>query len=168
MLRSFRGKAPKVAPTVFISEAAYVVGEVEIGEGSSVWPGVVIRGDGGGIRIGRKTNIQDNSVVHCNTPMDIGDEVTLGHSVVCEARRLGNHVLVGNNATVLAGAEVGDYSIVAANSVVLSDARIPPYSFVVGVPATIKGRVTEEQLARNQHTMEDYYTLGQAYRAEER
>jgi len=87
---------------------------------------------------------------------------------VCEAHRLGNHVLVGNNATVLAGAEVGDYAIVAANAVVLSDARIPPYSFMVGVPASVKGRVTEEQLARNQHTMEEYCGLGQAYRAEGR
>lgn len=157
-----------IAPTTFISEAAYVVGEVEIGEGSSVWPGAIIRGDGGLIRIGRNTNIQDNTVVHCNHPMDIGDEVTLGHSVVCEARRVGNHVLIGNNATVLATAEIGDYSIVAANSVVLSDTKIPPYSFVVGVPGTIKGRVTEEQLARNQHTVEDYHTLSRAYLAEGR
>jgi len=168
MIRSFQGKTPQIAPSAFVSEAAYVVGEVEIGEGSSVWPGAVIRGDGGLIRIGRYTNIQDNTVVHSNNPMDIGDEVTLGHSVVVEARRLGNGVLIGNNATVLPGAEIGDYSIVAANAVVLPDTQIPPYSFVVGVPAVIKGQVSEEQMSRNRHTVEDYRALAQAYRAEGR
>ena len=168
MICSFGGKTPQIAPSAFVSEAAYIVGEVEIGEGSSVWPGVVIRGDGGLVRIGRNTNIQDNSVVHSNSPMDIGDEVTLGHSVVVEGMRLGNHVLIGNNATVLPGVEVGDYSIVAANAVVLPDTKIPPYSFVVGIPATIKARVTEEQLARNKHTVEDYCALAQAYRTEGR
>ncbi|MBI2866100.1 MAG: gamma carbonic anhydrase family protein [Chloroflexi bacterium] len=166
MLRSFRDKSPKVASTAFISEAAYIIGEVEVGEGSSIWPGVVVRGDGGPIRLGRHTNIQDNSVVHSASPMDIGDEVSLGHGVVVEARRLGNHVLIGNNATVLPGVEVGDYSIVAANSVVLSDTKIPPYSFVVGVPARVKGRVSEEQVARSQRTSDEYSKLAQAYKSE--
>ena len=95
MIRSFNGKTPRVDPTAFVSEAAYVVGDVEIGPYSSVWPGVVIRGDMGRITIGSHTNIQDNSVVHSDTDATLGDYVTLGHSVVCHAARVEDYALLG-------------------------------------------------------------------------
>ena len=81
MIRSFKGKTPKIHPTAFVSEAAYVLGDVEIGENSSIWPGTVIRGDSGKIIIGKNTNIQDNSVVHSDADSWIGDNSTMGHSV---------------------------------------------------------------------------------------
>ena len=106
MIRSWKNIKPKIHPTAFISEAAYVLGEVEIGSNSSIWPGVVIRGDSGKIKIGNNTNIQDGSIVHSDAPAVIGDNVTIGHGVVCHARIIGNDCLIGNNATVNDGAEI--------------------------------------------------------------
>src|SRR4030042_1424608 len=97
MIRAFDGKTPKIADSAFVSEAAYVVGDVEIGENSGVWPGAVIRGDFGSIKIGSNTQVEDNSVIHTGTKMEIGDHVTIGHNVVVHCLKIGNHVLVGNN-----------------------------------------------------------------------
>jgi len=144
MIRSFNGKTPKIADSAFVSEAAYVVGDVEIGENSSVWPGTVIRSDGGKIIIGRNTNIQDNSVVHGS--VTIGDNVQVGHSVVINCRRVGNNVLIGINATLLHNAEIGDQCIVGAGCLVNQGMKVPNRSFVVGVPGVIKGEVPAETL----------------------
>lgn len=138
MIRAFDGKTPKIADSAFVSEAAYVVGDVEIGENSGVWPGAVIRGDFGSIKIGENTQIEDNTVIHTGTKMEIGDHVTIGHSVVVHCLKIGNHVLVGNNATVLDFAEIGDNCIIGANSMVATGQKIPSNSFVIGVPAEVK------------------------------
>ena len=138
MIRAFNGKMPKIADSAFVSEWAYVVGDVEIGENSGVWPGVVIRADSGSIRIGKDCQIEDNSVVHAGGTMEIGDNVIIGHSVVVHGLRIGNDVLIGNNATILDFAEIGEHCIVAANSMVATAQKVPSNSFVVGVPAEIK------------------------------
>ena len=156
MIRSWKNIKPKIHPTAFISEAAYVLGEVEIGSNSSIWPGVVIRGDSGKIKIGNNTNIQDGSIVHSDAPAVIGDNVTVGHGVVCHARIIGNDCLIGNNATVNDGAEIGEYSIVAANSVVLEGTQIPPNSLVVGTPAIVKGQVKEKHISLIKETATHY------------
>ena len=140
MIRSLNGKTPKVHPTAFVSEAAYVVGAVEIGENSGIWPGTVIRGDASRITIGKNTNIQDNCVVHADQDARIGDGVTIGHGVVCHARIVADNCLLGNGCTVNDGAEIGEFSVVASGAVVLEDTKIPPGSLVVGIPATVKGR----------------------------
>ena len=101
MIKSFRGKTPRIAASAFVSEAAHVIGDVEIGENSSVWPGAVIRGDFGSIRIGRNTQVEDSSVVHADSDMVIGDSVHIGHGAVIHCSRIGNRVLVGMNATIL-------------------------------------------------------------------
>ena len=93
MLRSLGGNSPKVHPTAFISEAAYVIGDVEIGAQSSVWPGAVIRADSGKITIGQRSNVQDNSVLHSDHDASIGNDVTIGHGVVCHARKIGDHTV---------------------------------------------------------------------------
>ncbi len=150
MLRSLRGKAPKIAKSTFVSEAAYIIGDVEIGENSSVWHGAVVRGDlgegsvGVGMKIGRNTHIEDNAVVH--SAIVIGDNVVIGHGAVVEAFRVGNNVLIGNNATLMATSEVGSFCIVASGAVVLPGVVIPDRSFVVGMPAQIKGEITSEQI----------------------
>lgn len=164
MIRSFNGKTPRIHPTAFISETAYVVGDVEIGEYSAIWPGAVLRGDIGTIKIGRHTDIEDNSVLHGR--MEIGDYVVVGHSVVLHGRRIGNHILVGSNATVLFEVEVGDYSIIGSNSVVEEGTKIPPRSFVVGVPAKIKSTVTEKQLEQLRVHDAAYSNLGQKFKQE--
>jgi carbonic anhydrase/acetyltransferase-like protein (isoleucine patch superfamily) len=89
MIRSFAGKTPRVAPDAFVSETAYVVGDVEIGAGSSVWPGAVVRGDVGPIRVGRNTHVEDNAVLHSATELDVGEDVMIGHGAVVHCRRIG-------------------------------------------------------------------------------
>jgi carbonic anhydrase/acetyltransferase-like protein (isoleucine patch superfamily) len=146
MIRSFNGKTPRIAESAFVSEAAYVVGDVEIGENSSVWPGTVIRGESGTIRIGKNTNIQDNSVVHGGTT--IGDNVHVGHGAIINCRRIGNNVLIGMNATLLHEAEIGNLCIIAAACLVSQGMKVPDRSFVAGVPAEIRGEASPQQLSR--------------------
>ncbi len=145
MIRSFDGKTPRIADSAWVSEAAYVIGDVEIGENSGVWPGAVVRGDFASIKIGSNTMIEDNSVVHSGVPVEIGANVTIGHSVVVHGIKIGNNTLIGNNATVLDNAEVGDFCIIGAGCLVSQGMKIPDNSFVVGVPAEIKGQVSEER-----------------------
>ena len=145
MIRSFNGKSPKIAESAFISEAAYVVGDIEIGENSSVWPGAVIRADKGYVRIGKNTNVQDNSVIH-GIDLNIGDNVHIGHCAVINCISIGNNVLVGMNATLLHDVEVGNFCVIGANCLVSQGMKVPDNSFVVGVPAEIKGHVSPQQM----------------------
>jgi len=163
VIRSFNGKTPRIADSAFVSEWAYVVGDVEIGENSSVWPGAVIRADFGTIKIGNNTHIEDNCVLHAGTSMEIGDNVMIGHSVVVHCAKIGNNVLVGNNATVLDNVEIGDFCIIGANAVVRQGAKIPSRSFMVGVPAEVKGQVPMERLARREGNS-SYAKLAQQYK----
>jgi len=173
MIRSFNGKTPKIAASAFISETAYVVGDVEIGENSSVWPGAVIRGDMGKITIGKNTVIEDNCVIHSGSPVQppitdvtIGDNVIIGHGAVSNGRKIGNNVLVSMNSTILHDAEVGDYSIIASGCIVKEKMKIPEKSFVVGVPAKIKGKISEEQHWWSQNSPKIYSATAQQYKRE--
>lgn len=161
MIRSFKGKTPRIHPTAFVSETAYVIGDVDIGEGSSIWPGTVIRADVGPIHIGKFTNIQDNSVVHTDSEATIGDYVTLGHAVVCHARKIGNHVLIGNKAVLNDPAEIGDNCIVGAASLVLEGFIVPSNSFALGSPAVVRGPCTEKHLALIDRIWKIYTQKGQ-------
>jgi carbonic anhydrase/acetyltransferase-like protein (isoleucine patch superfamily) len=151
MIKAFNGKTPKIASSALVSEAACIIGDVEIGEDSSVWPGAVIRGDFGRITIGRNTAIEDNCVIHSGSPasdtkdVTIGDEVHVGHGAVINGHKIGNNVLVGMNATVLHDAEIGNFCIIGANCLVGEGMKIPDNSFVVGVPGKIKGQVSPGQ-----------------------
>lgn len=162
MIRSLNGKSPRIHPTAFVSEAAYVVGDVEIGPYSSVWPGAVIRGDLK-IVLGAYVNVQDNCVLHGDSDARYGDYVTLGHGVVCHAKTISSHCLIGNGAVVNSEVEVGEYSVVAAGAVVLDRVQIPPHSFVAGAPAEVR-RPTEErhhQMIRS--LSEGYARTGQEF-----
>jgi carbonic anhydrase/acetyltransferase-like protein (isoleucine patch superfamily) len=136
-VRSLGEKIPRLADTVWVSEAGYVVGDVEIGAGSSVWPGAVVRGDFGSIRIGANTVVEDNCVLHCAGEMSIGDNVIIGHSVVVHAAAIGSNCLIGNGAILLDDARIGDFCLVSAGSVLPPRTEVPDRSFVVGSPATI-------------------------------
>ena len=143
MIRSLDGKSPEIHPTAFVSEFAYVVGDVEIGEGSSVWPGTVIRADAGKIAIGKNSCIQDNSVVHGDDDVSIGDNVVIGHRVMCHAKTVGNSVLIGNGAVVNDGVEIGEYSLLASGCMVVDNMQIPSRSLVMGVPARVRGEISD-------------------------
>ncbi len=172
MIRDFHGKTPRIAASAFISEAAYVVGDVEIGEDSNVFPGAVIRGDFGRISIGCNTSVEDNCVIHSGTPsspvgnVDIKDRVLIGHGAVLNCRQIGSNVLIGMNATILHDAEIGDYCIIGAGCLVGQNMKIPDYSFVVGVPGRIKGRPTDDQLWWVEEGYKEYAELARQYRNE--
>jgi carbonic anhydrase/acetyltransferase-like protein (isoleucine patch superfamily) len=166
MIRAFGGRAPRIASTAFVSEAAHVVGDVEIGENSSVWPGAIIRGDFTSIKIGNNTQIEDNCVVHGGSPVVIGDNVHIGHGAVIHCSRIGANVLIGSNATLLDEAEIGDRCVVAANCVVSQGMKIPDGSFVAGVPAVVKGKATPSQVALIKEGVKAYVRLGLEYEQE--
>ena len=166
MIRSLGGKTPSIHPTAFISEAAYIVGDVEIGEGSSIWPGTVIRGDTGKITIGKFTNIQDNSVLHGDDDVIIGDNVTIGHRVMCHGRNIGNRVLIGNGAILNDGVLVGEESVIGSGAMILENMDIPDKSIVVGMPGRIRGSVKDKHGNMIDRIAAGYASKAQKYKAE--
>ena len=139
MIMTFEGIRPTLDAKSFVAETASVIGKVEMKEFSSVWFGVVARGDVNRIEIGRYSNVQDNSVVHVSDSHAaiIGDFVTVGHNATIHACTIEDHVLIGMGATVLDGAVIGRGCIVAAGAVVSKGTIVPPYSLVAGVPAKV-------------------------------
>jgi carbonic anhydrase/acetyltransferase-like protein (isoleucine patch superfamily) len=137
-VRSMGDKVPVVAPTAWVSEAAYVVGDVHLADHASVWPGAVVRGDVGSIRIGAYTVIEDNCVVHSGGATTVGEDNIIGHGVVLHCARVGSSCLIGNHATLLDDAEIGDHCLVAAGSLVPARLVVPDRSFVSGSPATVE------------------------------
>jgi carbonic anhydrase/acetyltransferase-like protein (isoleucine patch superfamily) len=152
MIRSFDGKIPQISPTAYVDETAVVIGDVEIGDESSVWPGAVIRADMGKITIGKQSIIEDNCVIHSGFPgkgescVYISDRVTIGHGAVVHSKFVGSHSLIGINATLLHGSTIGAYCVIAAASLVGANQQVPDYSLVMGIPARIKGKPSESQL----------------------
>lgn len=141
--------------------SAVVIGDVRIGEDASVWHGAIIRGDMEPITIGKKTNIQDGSILHVDTdhPLNIGDRCTVGHGVILHGCILEDDVLIGMGATVLNGARIGKGSLVGAGALVLEGQDIPAGSIVMGSPAKVRREVTQEQA--------DDMARGMAYYVEE-
>jgi carbonic anhydrase/acetyltransferase-like protein (isoleucine patch superfamily) len=137
-IRGLGSKVPRVADSAWVSEAAYVVGDVELGDGSSVWPGAVLRGDFASISIGANTVVEDNCVVHTGEPLRIGENNIIGHSVVVHCKSIGSNCLIGNHSVLLDSAEIGDLCLVAAGSLVLGRTVVADRSFVSGNPATIE------------------------------
>jgi len=164
MIRTFNGKTPKIHETAFISEAAYIAGDVEIGESSSVWPGTVIRGDHAPIVIGKNTQIEDNCTVHSGTPLTIGDNVHIGHNVVVHCSRIGDTTLIGNHATLSEYAEIGYFCVVGAGALVTPGMKVPDRTFVVGVPARIKGEVSQERIDITRQSVDIYVKMSKEYK----
>src|ERR1043165_716249 len=138
MIKPFNNTQPKIHESVFIAEDAVVIGDVEIGEDSSVWFGSVVRGDVNYIRIGARTNIQDHTIIHVNTgthPTILEDEITVGHRVTLHGCYVESNCLIGIGAIVLDGARIGRNSLIAAGSLVTPNTQIPPGSMVMGAPA---------------------------------
>ncbi len=156
MLRSLGGKSPEIHPGAFVSEAAYLVGDVVVGEGSSVWPGAVIRADMGNITIGRDTCIQDNSVVHGDADVMIGDRVVIGHRVVCHAKVVGDRSLIGNGSVVNDGVEIGEDSLIASGAMLIEGMSVPPKSLVGGLPGRVRGKVKDRHTEMIRSTAESY------------
>lgn len=142
-----RDASPQVPDSAWIAPGAYVIGDVHLGEESSVWYGAVLRGDTEPISIGARTNVQDGCVLHADPgyPAVVGEGCVVGHKAILHGCEIGDACLVGMNATVLNGAKIGEGSIVAAGAVVPEGREFPPRSLVVGIPARRVGDVGEEQ-----------------------
>jgi carbonic anhydrase/acetyltransferase-like protein (isoleucine patch superfamily) len=149
MLRPYRGQLPRVHPSAFIDDSAQVIGDVEIGEESSVWMCVVIRGDVHRIRIGRRTNVQDGTIVHVmkdTHPTLIGDHVTIGHQAMVHGCTIEDRCLIGMGAILLNGVTVGTGSIVAAGTLLPEGTQVPPRSLVMGSPGKVRRTLSDADL----------------------
>lgn len=169
MIRAYRGRMPQVAASAYIDEAATIIGDVQIGEDSSVWPGVVIRGDVHYIRIGGRTNVQDGSVLHVmrdEHPLVLGDNVTIGHGVILHGCTIESRCLIGMGSIILNGARIGTGSIVAAGTLVTEGAIVPPGSLYMGHSGKLRRALTDaDQLSIDDYAQR-YVEYKDAYRAE--
>ena len=158
---------PQVAGSAWIAPGAFVIGDVRLGEESSVWYGAVLRGDTEPIRIGARSNVQDGCILHADPgfPAIVGQGCVVGHNAVVHGCEIGDDCLVGMGATILNGAKIGDGSIVAAGAVVPEGRDFPPRSLIVGVPAKRAGDVTDEQAADIKRGASEYVERAASHRA---
>jgi carbonic anhydrase/acetyltransferase-like protein (isoleucine patch superfamily) len=167
---AFGGHTPRVHPTAFLAPTAVLIGNVEVGAESSVWFGAVLRGDDPdhGIRIGSRTSVQDNCVIHVSArgPTVVGDEVTVGHGAVFESCVIGRGALIGMNAVILQRAVIGAESLVAALSVVPEGMEVPPGVLVAGAPARIRKELGGSAAAWVRGSAEHYVALSRRYLTE--
>jgi carbonic anhydrase/acetyltransferase-like protein (isoleucine patch superfamily) len=165
MIIEYEGKRPRIGQDVFIAPTAVVIGDVEIGDGASVWYGVVLRGDEGRIVIGRGSNVQDNAVIHTTTeiPTILKEDVTIGHGALLEGCTVEDGAVVGMGAIVLHAAVIGEQAMVAAGSVVTQGAIIPPRTLAAGSPAVVKKELSGAALASVEYSAKIYHELTASY-----
>jgi len=168
MIRSFRGIKPKIADSAYVDPGAHVIGDVEIGESSSIWPTSVLRGDIEPIRVGAMTNIQDGSLIHTDRgfPAVIGDRVTVGHAAVLHGCTVEDDSLIGIGARVLTGARIGRGAVVAAGALVPEGMDVPADTLVMGTPAKPRRPVTAEEKVRFERGVAGYAERGKQFKDE--
>lgn len=168
MLISYRGKSPAIDPSAFVAPTAVLIGDVQIGPQSSIWFGAVLRGDNGPIRIGARTSIQDNAVVHVSEGGGtyVGDDVTVGHCAVMEDCDIKRFAVIGSNATLLNGCTIGEGALVAAGSVVGERAEIPARVVAAGAPATVKKSLDGTAAQWVEISAGEYVKLSRSYLAQ--
>lgn len=167
MLRPYRGILPRIAGSAYIDPAAQLIGDVVIGERSSVWPNVTIRGDVNYIRVGDECSIQDNTVMHVDHrtfPCVVHNRVTVGHSAVLHGCEVFDNVLIGIGAIVLNGAVIGEGAVVAAGALVPEGMKVPAKALVLGTPARVKRDVTPEEEERFRENCDWYVQLAKEYK----
>ena len=168
-IRPYRGKFPQIAASAYIDPAAVIIGDVVIGEDSSVWPMSVVRGDVHYIRIGNRTNIQDGCALHVmkdEYPLVLGDDVTVGHGVTLHGCTIESRVLIGMGCIILNGAVIGSDSIIAAGTLITERTVIPPGSLVMGSPGKVKKQLSEKDLAMIGEYAKRYAGYREIYRSE--
>ncbi|EOD00665.1 gamma carbonic anhydrase family protein [Caldisalinibacter kiritimatiensis] len=166
MIIEYEGIKPNIHESCFIADSAEIIGRVNIGEKSSVWYNCVLRGDGNTINVGKYTNIQDSSVVHISKEYttDIGDYVTVGHKAIIHACKIGNNVLVGMGAIVLDGAIIEDNVLIGAGSIVTPGKRIPSGTLVLGSPAKVVRKLTEEEIKQLKESAINYVKYSEKHK----
>lgn len=166
MIKSFNGITPKIHERAYVSDGCFVVGDVEIGEDASVWFGSVLRGDVNYVRIGARTNIQDQTIIHVSSkglPTIVEEEVTVGHRVTLHACHVERGCLIGIGAILMDGVRVGANSLVGAGSLLTPGTQIPPRSLVIGSPARVKRELTDDEVASLEQSWKNYVKLKDAY-----
>jgi len=170
VIRAYGGKRPEIAPGAYLAETCAVIGDVAIGAQSSIWYGTVVRGDVMPIRIGARTSIQDNSVIHATSDFAgtiVGDDCTIGHRVILHACTIEDLCLIGMGAIVLDGARIGRGSFVGAGALVTPGTDIPPGSFVLGAPAKVRRAISDKEREQIEYGARHYVELVRAYLAGE-
>ncbi|MDQ0719466.1 MULTISPECIES: gamma carbonic anhydrase family protein [unclassified Paenibacillus] len=167
MIIPYKGLQPQLHPSVYMAEGAKLIGDLRMGEESSVWFNAVLRADLAPIIIGKRCNIQDNVVGHVNTdqPLIVGDDVSVGHTAIIHGCRIGTGSLIGMGAILLNGADIGEYTLIGAGSVVTENSKIPPYTLALGTPAKVIRELTDADLERMSRTSLGYVTKGKEYRS---
>ena len=166
MLYSYHDKKPNVHESVFIAPGAHLIGDVHVGEESTVWFNAVLRGDEGPIQIGKKCSVQDNVTAHLyeGFPLIVGDEVTIGHNAILHGCTIENRCIIGMGSTILDGAVIGEESIIGANTLIPSGKKIPPRSLVVGSPGKVIREITEKDIELIQLSIDTYVQKGKEYK----
>ena len=161
------GAAPRISESAWVADSAQVIGDVELADDVSVWFGSVIRGDSESIRIGRRTNIQDLSVLHADTgmPLTLGDDVTVGHQAMLHGCTIGDASLIGIGAVILNGAKIGKGCLVGAGALVTEGKQFPDGSMILGSPAKVVRQLTETQLAGLRLSAQHYVSNAARFRA---
>jgi len=170
-IRPYRGKHPQIAASAYVDPASVIVGDVVIGEDSSVWPLCVIRGDVNYVRIGSRTNVQDGSILHVmkdEYPLILGDDITVGHAVTLHGCTVNSRCLIGMRATILNGVVIGEGSIIAAGTLLIERTTIPPRSLVMGTPGKVKRALGEAEQSTIDMYTRRYVEYKNIYRNEAR
>ena len=159
--------APTIAPTAWVADSAQLIGNVELGDGASVWFGAVLRGDNERLTVGAGTNIQDGTVVHSDHgyPVTLGANVTVGHQVMLHGCTVGDGSLIGIQAVLLNGAKIGRNCLVGAGALVTEGKEFPDGSLIVGAPAKVVKQLTPQQLERLRESARHYVRNAQRFRA---
>ena len=166
IVRSYEGREPQIGARVFVAENAVLVGDVSLGEDSSIWYGTVLRGDVHRIRIGARTNIQDNCTLHVTNgtwPIEIADEVTIGHGVIAHGCTIGRAALIGMGSRILDGAVIGELALIGAGALVSEGMRIPPRTLALGMPARVKRDLTADEIVRLEQSWKNYMDYKERY-----
>lgn len=166
MIMDFKGKSPKISEMAFVADSADLIGDVEVGDFSSIWFNAVLRGDQNKIKIGNRTSIQDGVVIHADPEngVQVGDNVSVGHGAVLHGCKIEDNVLIGMNSTVLNGAEIRKNSIVGANALVPQGKKFPANSLIIGVPGTAKRETNESDVEAIKENAAEYVEMTKEYR----
>ena len=164
----YNGKQPKIHKNVFVAPNATVIGDVEIGEGSSLWFNTVVRGDFQPIRIGKYTNVQDNCTIHVmmDASTNIGDIVLIGHNAILHCAHIGSNCLIGMGSIILGYSEIGDNVILGAGTLLTQRKKIPSNSLVFGNPVEIVRALRDDEIQAVKESALHYHTVAEKYKAE--
>lgn len=168
-VRSYKGKTPNIKKAAFIAENAVIIGDVTLGEGSSVWYGAVLRAEDEKIAVGKNSNIQDNCTVHCSKgfPAVIGDDVTVGHNALIHGCTIGNNCLIGMHATVMNGAKLGENSLVGAGALVTENKEFGDNTLLMGVPAKAVAALDEKAAEQIRFNAAHYREKAEEFKVEQ-